>query len=179
MNVKRVWRVFWDLQCPYSRANWQNMPAIQEQFRPQYDFSIHLTSLAFHYQAFPGQCAATLIGSRLGEDARLEFINACYENQSLYTKEAVGDARPSEIDAIFCNIAKEAGLLNSALTPKDFLGNVRDWDKVVKPAWAEHKIALGYGVFGAPKHVIDERLIDGTESAWGVEEWIEKLKDLS
>ena len=50
--------------------------------------------------------------------------------------------------------------------------------QAVKPAYTEHKVALGYGVYGTPKHVIDGKLVPDTESAWGAVEWAEKLKSL-
>ncbi|MGK3754268.1 MAG: hypothetical protein ACI8RD_006577, partial [Bacillariaceae sp.] len=31
---------------------------------------------------------------------------------------------------------------------------------------------------GAPKNVIDDKLVEDTESAWGPDEWAEKLKTL-
>ena len=33
-------------------------------------------------------------------------------------------------------------------------------------------------VYGTPKHVIDEKLVPDTESAWGAVEWAAKLKTL-
>ena len=48
---------------------------------------------------------------------------------------------------------------------------MHDWEEVVKPAYAEHKIALGYGVFGTPKFVVNEQLVPDTESTWGPDEW--------
>jgi len=173
-----TWKVFWDLQCPYSRKNWQRLPKIRERFEPEYDFSIHLTSLVFHRQAFPGQCAAKLIEQKKGPEARLTFIDACYKDQPVFMKGAVGDSRPSEIDAIFAGIAKDAGLFDNIFTEGVFLSMVNDWDTVVKPAWEEHKEALAYGVFGAPKHVIDEVLVPNTESDWGVEEWEKIMTEL-
>ena len=55
---------------------------------------------------------------------------------------------------------------------------MHDWESAVKPAYAEHKVALSYGVYGTPKHVIDGELVPDTESAWGAVEWAEKLKSL-
>jgi hypothetical protein len=42
----------------------------------------------------------------------------------------------------------------------------------------EHKEALQLEIYGAPKHVIEEKLVTDTESSWGVAEWTEKLKTL-
>ena len=53
---------------------------------------------------------------------------------------------------------------------------LHDWEMAVKPAYTEHKIALGFGVYGTPKHVIDGKLMTDTESGWGPDEWTEKLK---
>ena len=76
---------------------------------------------------------------------------------------------------------------------------LHDWESAVKPAYTEHKVALGHGVtcrcrnqrrvdgvdgvdrtqvYGTPKHVIDGKLVPDTESAWGAADWAEKLKSL-
>lgn len=146
-----TWKIFWDLQCPYSRTSWEQLPSIREKFGNEYEISIHLTSLLFHPQAFPAQCAACLIGGQSGPDAKLKFIDACFENQNRFNNAAVGDARPSEVNAIFASIAKDANLLDGDLTEEIFLNTLGDWDAAVFPAYTEHKQALAYGVYGTPK----------------------------
>ena len=79
---------------------------------------------------------------------------------------------------VIANIAEKAGVLDDAFTKEAFLSSLHDWESAVKPAYAEHKIALGYGVYGTPKHVIDGELVPDTESAWGAADWAEKLKSL-
>ena len=185
--MKKVWKVVWDLQCPFSRSNWKNLPAIKDRFDDEYAFEISLTSLAFHPQAFTAQCAANLIENKKGADARSKFIDACFENQERYMNQAIGDSRPSEVDAVFASIAKEAGIFDDrsasssssgeSLTEEYFLAKIHDWEEAVKPAYAEHKKALAYGVYGTPKHVIDEKLVEDTESSWGADEWVAKLKE--
>jgi 2-hydroxychromene-2-carboxylate isomerase len=149
-----------------------------EKVGNEYDFSVYITSLQFHPQAFTAQCGASLIETTKGRTAVFKYVDACFENQELYMNAAIGDAKKSEIDQVFCLIAEKAGLLDDQFTKELFLAELHDWEKVVKPAYTEHKIALGYGVYGTPKHVIDEKLVPDTESAWGPEEWAEKLKSL-
>jgi hypothetical protein len=174
--MKSTWKVFWDLQCPFSRKSWQILPSVRQKYEHDYEFTIHLTSLLFHKQAFTGQAAACLIGKYKGSEARLAFIDTCFEHQDKYMKDAVGDACPSEIGAIFANLAKEAGIFDDADFTEDmFMSKVSNWEEAEKPAWEEHKQALSYGVFGAPKHVINGELITDAESGWGVEEWEAKL----
>lgn len=152
---------------------------LHKHFNAHFDFEICLTSLVFHPQAFVGQCAATVINNHKGPDARLAFIDACYTHQGMYMKAAMPDPRPSEVRAVFGEIAKGAGLVdNGSLSLAEFIKEMEDWDKTVGPARTEHREALQYGVFGTPKHVIDGSLIADTESAWGVKEWEEKLKEL-
>ena len=91
---------------------------------------------------------------------------------------ALGDARKSDVDAVFATIAEKAGVLDDGFTKEAFLADLHDWESAVKPAYTEHKIALGYGVYGTPKHVIDGKLVPDTESAWGAADWAEKLKSL-
>ena len=64
------------------------------------------------------------------------------------------------------------------LTKEAFLASLHDWESAVKPAYAEHKVALVAGVYGTPKHVIDGKLVPDRESAWGAADWAEKLKSL-
>ena len=84
----------------------------------------------------------------------------------------------SDVDAVFATLAQKAGVLDDAFTKEAFLADLHDWESSVKPAYAEHKIALGHGVYGTPKHVIDGKLVPDTESAWGAADWAEKLKSL-
>ena len=120
-----------------------------------------------------------MIESHKGRDAALKYVDTCFENQDSYMNAALGDAKKSDIDKVFASIAEEAGVLDDAnFTKEIFLKELHDWEKAVKPAYTEHKIALGYGVYGTPKHVIEEKLVADTESAWSAEEWAEKLKTL-
>lgn len=155
------------------------MPEIHERFGDQFDFEIKLTSLPFHPQAFPAQCAASLVETKKGIDAKLKFVDACFRKQDSYLNAAVGDARPSEVSEVFASIAKEAGALDDIFTELYFLGKINDWEEAVKPAYTEYKEALAFGVYGTPKHVIgDKGLIADTESSWGADEWAEKLKTI-
>jgi len=175
--TQNTWKVFVDLQCPYARKAWIRLPKIQKEF-PEYQFSTHLTSLAFHPQAFVGQQAAYLIGVTKGDDAKMAFVNTAFRNQDLYTNAALGDCRKSDVDKVFSKVAEEAGVFDDAFTKDDFLSRLHDWENVIKPAYAEHKVALSYGVFGTPNHVINEQLMLDTESAWGPEEWRDYLNKL-
>jgi protein-disulfide isomerase len=180
-SAKPKWQVFWDLQCPYSKISWEKLPEIHEHFVTEFDFEIKLTSLAFHPQAFMAQSAVSLIERHKGSEVRMEFINACFRNQERYLNAAVGDARPSEVAAVFASIAKEADVFDEEkFTQEYFLSHLNDWDEAVKPAYTEHKEALQLQIYGTPKHVIgDLGLIADTESSWETAEWIEKFKNLS
>ena len=131
---------------PYSKTNWRNLAAIKAQFGNEYQFEVCLTSLAFHPQAFTAQCGASLVETGKGRDALLKYVDTCFEHQETYMNAALGDARKSDVDAVFANIAEKAGVLDDAFTKEAFLSSLHDWESAVKPAYAEHKIALGYGV---------------------------------
>lgn len=178
--MKKSWKIFWDLQCPYSRRNWQKLAELRTKFAADYEFTVYITSLAFHPQAFTAQCGAALIENKKGRDAMFQYVDACFEKQESFMNATIGDARKSEIDAVFASIAESAGVFDDAnFRKEDFLSGLHDWETAVKPAYAEHKIALRYGVYGTPKHVVDEELLEDTESDWGVKEWDEKLKALA
>lgn len=85
---------------------------IEAKFADNYDITYHLTSLAFHPQAFFGQKAAMLVEAKKGKDDKMKFIDACYQNQTRFMNDAIGDARPSEVNAVFADIVQEAGLLD-------------------------------------------------------------------
>ena len=174
MKVKKSWQVFWDLQCPYSKKNWEQLSAVKTKLGDQYEFSTHLTSLLFHPQAFTAQCAANWIDISKGADAKRSFVDACFSQQEKYMNAAVGDSRKSEIDAIFAAIALDCGVIGVE-EMGSFLAGINDWEQSIKPAWTEHKEALSAGVVSTPKHVIDGVLMENTESAWGPSEWIDYL----
>ena len=174
---KPTWQVYWDLQCPYSKISWQKLPELQNHFSSDYSFDIKLTSLVFHPQSFVGHGAASLIEKHKGGEARLKFINACFQNQERYLNSALGDARPSEVDAVFASIANDAAIFDEHFTEEYFLAHLRDWEESQKPAYTEHKEALNLQIYGTPKHVIgDLGLISDSESSWGIAEFAEKLK---
>ncbi|CAB9511777.1 expressed unknown protein [Seminavis robusta] len=177
---KKSWKVFWDLQCPFSKKNWEKLSEIKDKFGSDYEFSIHLTSLLFHPQAFTAQCAASLIENNKGADGKHKFITACMEQQESFMNAAVGDARKSEVDLIFANIAQDCGFFDAddGFTKDFFLANLHDWELAIKPAWTEHKEALALGVVSTPKQVIDGVLIAESESSWGAQEWQDKLKSM-
>lgn len=170
MTTKKSWKVFWDLQCPYSKKNWERLSAIKAKFGDEYEFSIHLTSLLFHPQAFTAQCAASWIATTKGNEAKQTFVDACFTRQEKYMNAAVGDARKSEIDAIFADIAIDCEVI-TADERGAFLTGIHDWEHGAKPAWTEHKEALSNGVVSTPKHVIDAVLMEDTESTWDAAEW--------
>lgn len=177
--TKTSWKIFFDLQCPYSKKCWQRLPSLREAFQDKYDMEVHLVSLLFHPQAFTAQCAATCIKLQKGQDDYQTYCDACFVNQERYMNAALGDARKSEIDAVFCDIAQKAGLFDDTFTREKMMEGMHDWEGAVKPAYADCKFAFGYGVYGTPKHVIDERLVPDTESEWGVTEWTEVLSKLN
>lgn len=176
---KVSWKIFFDLQCPYSRKCWERLPALKEAFGQHYDMRVYLTSLLFHPQAFTAQCAATWIQTSKGQDQYYKFCDACFENQERYMNAAIGNARKSDIDNVFVDIAQEAGIIQDDAGRAEMLVGMNDWETAVKPAYAEHKIALGFGVYGTPKHVINDVLVADTDSEWGVPEWTQVLSKLN
>mmetsp|Transcript_56556 Transcript_56556/g.65204 ORF Transcript_56556/g.65204 Transcript_56556/m.65204 type:complete len:159 (-) Transcript_56556:4-480(-) len=158
------------------------MKDIQTRFDSEYDITIHITSLIFHQQAFTAQCGAALIEKVKGKDAMLKYVDACFQHQELFTNKAMidRDAKKSDIDEVFAVIAEKANVFDEKFTKETFLQNLHSWDMAVQPADTAVKLAYGYGIWGAPKNVIEDKLIitDGTEKTWGPDEWEEKLKTL-
>ena len=91
---------------------------------------------------------------------------------------SIGDKRKSEIYAVFCDIAEQAGILDAEFTKEQMMQGIDDWNSAIQPAYAEHKVALGHGVYGTPKHVIGGKLVPETESTWGAQDWQEVLDKL-
>lgn len=175
LSAKPVWKTYWDLQCPFCRKNWKHMPDIKKRLEDRFDFQVHLTSLVFHPQAFVGQCAAYIIEQELGPQDKMEFINACYEHQQKYMRDAVGDARPSQVHAIFADIAASAGIFTETFTREYFLQQINNYDQVIKPTWQEHKKALLDGVFAVPKHVVDGTILEAAQSDWTPDDFEREL----
>jgi protein-disulfide isomerase len=180
-DSKPTWKIFWDLQCPYSKKAWEQLPHLKERFGDKYEFETHITSILFHRQDFPAHCAACLVETHKGPQAKQAFVDACFANQERFHDAAVKDYRPSEVAAVFASIAKEAGILDDkegAFTETFFVEHMYDWKEATQPAWNEHKVALAHGVFGTVRFVVNGRLVDDTQSAWGPDEWEEKLKQI-
>jgi hypothetical protein len=176
---KISWKIFLDLQCPYSRKTYLRLPELRQRFQDKYEITIHYTSLAFHPQAFTAQCAANVIGISNGPEARQAFQDKCFEIQERYMNAAIGDSRKSEIEAVFYQIANEAGCFSSTkMSKEEFCAKLTDWEAVVKPAWLEHKEALYAGSFATPSHVINSEVVQDTESDWGPDDWETKLTTL-
>ena len=74
---------------------------------------------------------------------------------------ALGDARKSDVDAVFATIAEKAGVLDDVFTKEAFLADLHDWESAVKPAYAEHKVALGHGVTCRCRN---QRRVDGVDA---------------
>ncbi|CAJ1916622.1 unnamed protein product [Cylindrotheca closterium] len=106
----------------------------------------------------------------MGRGALLKYADTCFENQESFMNAAIGDARKSEIKAVFASLAEKAGALDDSFTKDMFLAELDNCENTVKPAFTEHKIALGHSVYDTPIHVIDEKLVPSTESTWGADE---------
>jgi 2-hydroxychromene-2-carboxylate isomerase len=177
-DEKPNWDMYFDLQCPYSRAVWNKLPELRTRFDKDYKIATHLTSLAFHHQSFTAHSAAYLIGMEKGNEARLRFEKACFAKQDRYVDTAVEGMSKEEVRLVFATIAEEEGLFDDAtmLTKEDFLVSLTDHKQVVLPTWSEHKQALAAGVFKAPQHVVEGKLVPGTDSSWDMEHYEAYLK---
>jgi len=166
--------MFFDLQCPFSRKLWAKVPELRDRFGNDYDISLHTTSLAFHRQSFPAQTAAYLIGMERGQEARERFQSALYANMERYVDAEADSMTKSQLYEVFADIAQQEGLLVD-----DFLEKLADREKVIMPTWREHKEALKLGVFKAPQHVINGKLLPDTESSWEIEDYERALSGLT
>ena len=168
------WQMFFDLQCPYSKKLWDKVPAIKAKYGSDYKITTHITSLAFHRQAFAVHCAAYLIGIEKGGDARHAFENACFAKMDRYSdSEAVDKMTKADLDQVLATIAQEEKLLDEKgdLTNEKFLASLSDRIRVIMPTWFEHKEALALGVFKTPQHVLNGTLLPDTDSSWGVDDY--------
>ena len=171
------WQMFFDLQCPYSKKLWGMVPELRKKFGSDYDITTHITSLAFHRQSFPAHCAAYLIGTEKGGEARHQFESACYANIDRYVDEAAEKMNHAELNAVFATIAEEEDLFDDdEFTREAFLKALSDRKKVIMPTWFEHTEALFEGVYKAPQHVINGKLVPDMDSSWGIEEYQAALK---
>eukprot|EP00457_Paulinella_chromatophora_P016325 gb/GEZN01017101.1/.p1 GENE.gb/GEZN01017101.1/~~gb/GEZN01017101.1/.p1 ORF type:complete len:243 (-),score=27.31 gb/GEZN01017101.1/:85-765(-) len=184
----KEWKVFLDLQCPYSKICLeQHYEELKSAFG-EYKFSIVLTSLVFHPQAFPAQKAVFAMNLLAGEEARYAYINKIYAEQDRISNAKTSEMTRHDIDGVLADIAAEAGLVKGknnesktgspTITREALIGKMNDFDNCVKPAYAEHKIALAHKVYGVPKHVIAGQLIEDSESSWGVKEFHQKMRSL-
>ena len=106
---------------------WNNLSSIKDTFGSEYEFTVYITSLAFHPQAFTAQSGASLIETVKGREAMFKYVDACFENQETFMNASIGDAKKSEIDAVFADIAEKAGVLDDTFTKAKFLEDLHDW----------------------------------------------------
>eukprot|EP00467_Chlorarachnion_reptans_P014204 CAMPEP_0114523324 /NCGR_PEP_ID=MMETSP0109-20121206/21229_1 /TAXON_ID=29199 /ORGANISM="Chlorarachnion reptans, Strain CCCM449" /LENGTH=210 /DNA_ID=CAMNT_0001704629 /DNA_START=75 /DNA_END=707 /DNA_ORIENTATION=+ len=180
---KKEWKVFVDLQCKYSKICWRNMPEIEAEFGGEYDFSYHLTNIAYHLNAFPAHCSVKVV-ERNTPQLRNKYISALYENQERYMNDSTEAFTRKQVLKIFAEIAEEVGVFSPAnytglseVPHQDsFVAECGNFKDVVWHAWAEQKYAITeFGIAGAPKHVIEGELISDTESSWTSKEWRQVL----
>ena len=117
------------------QKKWEKVAAIKEAHGDNYDFTIYLTSLVFRPQACTAQCGASLVELYKGRDALLKYVDICMENQDSFMNAAIGDARKSEIKAIFASPAEKAGVVDDSFTEETFLAELDNWEKAVKPQY--------------------------------------------
>jgi hypothetical protein len=171
------WKIFFDLQCPFSKRLRQLLPAIKARYGPMgFKITTHIISLAFHRQSFPAHCVAYLVGIEKGNDCRLRFEEACYDNLDLYVDEAVTSMTKAEVNEVFASIAEKAGVFDDTFSKEMFVQSLQDHNRVIMPTWFEHKQALMLGVFKAPQHVLNGVLIPDTDSSWSVDDYEPVLK---
>lgn len=172
---KKVWRTVWDLSSADCRVNWQQMPHVRKRFEDDFDFEVVLASLPIYPHSFAASCAASVIATELGLQEKMEFVDACFENQDRYLE--LKDARPSLAREVLADIAKGAGLLKNDKLPREtFLSLLESSEKVAQAAWLEHQQALHSGVFkSVPAHVVDGRLLEEAQSGWKPADFVAAL----
>ena len=67
----------------------------------------------------------------------------------------------SDPHRVVATIAEKAGVLDDTFTKEAFLADLHDWESAVKPAYTEHKVALGYGVTCRCRN---QRRVDGVDA---------------
>lgn len=88
-----------------------------------------------------------------------------------YVDDVADKLTKMELDEVLATIAEEEGLFDDAFTKAMFLASLSDRMRVIMPTWFEHKEALAIGVFKAPQHVLNGKLIPDTDSAWDIDEY--------
>lgn len=81
----------------------------------------------------------------------------------------------TDVYNVLATIAQEEGMFNdsttTSFTREYFLTNIGNRDTVGMPTWFEHKKALAVGVFKAPQHVINGKLLVASDSTWNVSQY--------
>lgn len=88
-----------------------------------------------------------------------------------YVDDVADKLTKMDLDEVLATIAEGEGLFDDAFTKAMFLASLSDRMRVIMPTWFEHKEALAIGVFKAPQHVLNGKLIPDTDSAWDIDEY--------
>lgn len=167
---KPRWEIYLDLQCPYSRTMYNKLPDLKAAFGEEFEMIVRYTALPFHFSAYP---ALQMI--HVPEVDRDAFAKKCFEEQERFYNAKTATLNREQIYEILAELAIESGC---TLQKKELVEKAQDWKLATLPAWVEMKEAIRDRVMGTPISAIDDVVVEGTESAWGVEEWRAKLATL-
>mmetsp|Transcript_46791 Transcript_46791/g.92072 ORF Transcript_46791/g.92072 Transcript_46791/m.92072 type:complete len:199 (-) Transcript_46791:261-857(-) len=168
--------LFIDLQCPYSKVAFNNLKdSIPKHYGKKVDFSITVTALGFHYQAFEalvgGMIAQKVSGKR---STFLDYISTVFEHQESIMNAACTDKNPAQIKQAVADLACNLDGVTQEAYTAERNGEDGGWKYVVQ-ANRMCKYAQGRGVGSTPSMIVDGFLVPNTESKWGLEEWKAKI----
>ena len=173
--MPRKWEVHLCLGCNFSKNVHAVLPELKKAM-PEFEFEIVLMSLPWHFSAMHGMIIGhAAVAGGCDRDA---YISAVFAQQEKILNNATVDLSREQMFAIYADIAeqtsggkvKKAELVQLAMTRKPIDYHMK--------AWAECKIGIAAGVMGSPKHVVDGKVLTGTDSAWGVAEYKAKAASL-
>jgi protein-disulfide isomerase len=174
-KTERVpWKIFIDLQCPYSKRVWDNLSKLRAAFDREYHITVHLVPLHFHPQAFTAQCAAKCVQNVMDHSDYWAFVGHLFMHQERYMNTATKDMTRDQIVDVFYELLQ--GCHPGIMDAKEFKAEIAKWNETTMPAYTDAKFAWDHKAFGTPSHVIYGRKIEDTESAWEPPQWAAKLR---
>mmetsp|Transcript_12125 Transcript_12125/g.36558 ORF Transcript_12125/g.36558 Transcript_12125/m.36558 type:complete len:206 (+) Transcript_12125:3-620(+) len=177
--AKAEWRVFVDLQCAYGEKCFkETLPLLRGEFGDRFDFTLSVTSLPYHDNAFAAHVALKVVEDLKGSEAREAFVRVLYDNRDLYTNAATEETSTMAKRKLFADFAVDNGFFDH---PGMFVGYLKDFPGATEQAWLEQKESLALAVTDSPAHLIKgTTLLQGPDpyAAWTLADWSRFLDGL-
>ncbi|XP_062506779.1 uncharacterized protein LOC134183300 [Corticium candelabrum] len=162
---------FYDLLCPYSKANWPVLLNVIQHFKSQVEVRLHLCPLPYHHHAFFTANAAHIVAN-INPDVYPKFVSLMFDHQEDLSSKAV-NLTESQVRQRISDIVGAGNLGISSEEMMKMFGNETIKIEAIL-AWV---YAVGRTINGTPMFVVNG-MISLEASGFNTSDWINFVDDL-